>query len=394
MLLFVPSAFAGQTPGKFTLSPMLGGIVFEGDQQVDDDFAYGLGIGYNLSRNLAVEAAFFGANSEFDDGDDADLFNYRLDALYNLLPAARVVPYVAAGIGGYRLDGDDEFMANYGLGLLYQLTDAIALRGDVRHLLVTDESNLQHNLLYTAGLKFAFGGGKRAATAPAPAPSVTPPQPAQAQAVVAPPKDSDGDGVVDASDKCPGTLKGVKVDSSGCPLDSDGDGVYDHLDKCPGTPKGVTVDGNGCPPDSDGDGIYDYLDKCPDTPKGIAVDSQGCDLKMTLHINFDLNQAVIKPEFKDELKKAAVFIEVNKDIPYVLVAGHTDALGTDAYNQKLSERRAEAVRQYLIEKHGVDAARIRAKGYGESRPVADNDTREGRYQNRRVEIICCTILPE
>jgi OOP family OmpA-OmpF porin len=391
MLLFVPSAFAGQTPGKFTLSPMLGGIAFEGDQQVDDDFAYGLGVGYNLSMKLALEAAFFGANSEFDDGDDADLFNYRLDVLYNLLSDARIVPYLAAGLGGYILEGDSEFTANYGLGVLYQLTDDIALRGDVRHLMVTDESNLDHNLLYTAGLKFAFGGIRKVAAAPAPAPQAVAPAPAPP---VAPPKDSDGDGVVDVNDKCPGTPKGVKVDSNGCPLDTDADGVYDHLDKCPGTPKGVKVDSSGCPLDSDGDGVADSDDTCPNTPKGVAVDSQGCELKLTLHINFDTNQAVIKPEFKAELEKAAAFIEVNKDIPYVLVAGHSDAQGADDYNQKLSERRAEAVRQYLIEKHGVDAAKIRAKGYGESRPIADNGTKEGRYQNRRVEIICCTILPE
>ncbi len=365
-LLFVPPAFAGQTPGKVTLSPMLGGIVFEGDQQADNDFAYGLGIGYNLSRNLAVEAALFGANSEDDNGNDADLFNYRLDALYNLLPDARIVPYVAAGIGGYRLDGDDEFMANYGLGVLYQLTDDIALRGDVRHLLVTDESNLDHNLLYTAGLKFAFGGIRKVAAAPAPVPQAVAPitPPAQTQAVVAPPKDSDGDGVVDANDKCPGTPKGINVDASGCPLDSDGDGVADNDDRC------------------------------PNTPIGVAVDNQGCELKLTLHINFDTNQAVIKPEFRADLEKAAAFIEENKAIPYVLVAGHSDAQGAEDYNQKLSERRAEAVRQYLIEKHGVDAVKIRAKGYGESRPIADNSTKEGRYQNRRVEIICCTILPQ
>ncbi len=408
IMLFVAPAFAAQEAGQFTLSPLVGGIVFEGDQQVNDDLAYGLAIGYNLSRTCTVEAAFFGANPDAEE-DDVDLFTYRLDALFHLMPGARFNPYLAAGIGGYDLDEDGEFMGNYGLGVLYHLTDNIALRGDVRHLLVANESNLDHNLLYTAGLRFAFGGAKKAA---------------EPLVVIEIPKDSDGDGVIDSSDRCPDTPKGVSVNANGCPrdsdsdavydyldqcpdtpkgapvnakgcpLDSDADGVYDHLDKCPDTPKGIPVDAKGCPRDSDADGVYDHLDKCPNTPKGVAVDSQGCDIKISLHINFDFDKADIKPEFKDELDKAAAFIEENKKIPYVLVAGHTDSMGTDAYNQDLSKRRAEAVRQYLIEKHGVDAARIRATGYGESQPVADNETEEGRYENRRVDIICCTILPE
>jgi OOP family OmpA-OmpF porin len=88
------------------------------------------------------------------------------------------------------------------------------------------------------------------------------------------------------------------------------------------------------------------------------------------------------------------FLEANRTIPYVLIAGHTDSSGTEVFNQQLSQRRAEAVRQYLIDKHGIAAAKIQAKGYGSSQPVADNGTPEGRYQNRRVEVVCCTILPE
>ena len=92
------------------------------------------------------------------------------------------------------------------------------------------------------------------------------------------PLDSDGDGVYDDRDKCPGTPRGVAVNSDGCPLDTDGDGVLDYLDKCPGTPRGVAVNSDGCPLDTDGDGVLDYLDKCPDTPRGVAVNSDGCPL--------------------------------------------------------------------------------------------------------------------
>lgn len=88
--------------------------------------------------------------------------------------------------------------------------------------------------------------------------------------------DADGDGVGDASDNCPATPAGAKVDAAGCPIDTDGDGVYDGLDKCPATPKGAKVDQSGCPTDSDNDGVFDGLDKCPDTPAGMKVDNDGC----------------------------------------------------------------------------------------------------------------------
>jgi hypothetical protein len=111
-----------------------------------------------------------------------------------------------------------------------------------------------------------------------------PPSPPEAPAAAPPaapsppPKDSDGDGVPDDLDRCPSTVKGIEVDSTGCPRDDDGDGVYDGLgmDMCPGTPKGAEVDAHGCPKDTDGDGVYDGLDQCPDTPPGAEVDRTGC----------------------------------------------------------------------------------------------------------------------
>ena len=372
--------------GVVTLSPMLGGIVMEGDQKVDNGMAYSLGLGYNITKAFGLEAVLAGANLEEEVTDSGvDLLTYRLDALYHFSPDSALVPYAALGVGGYDFDGDSEFMADYGLGLLYFFAENVALRADVRHLIAFNESNLENNLLYTAGLKFQFA--EPAKPAPVVAPAVVAPAPPA-------PKDSDGDGVTDDLDKCPGTPKGVKVDANGCPLDSDGDGVPDYLDKCPDTPKGAPVDANGCPLDSDGDGVFDYLDKCPGTPKGVIVDADGCELKLTLHINFDFDKAEIKPEFKPELDNAAEFIRQNSKVPYILLAGHTDNVGEDDYNQKLSEQRAEAVRQALIDSYGIDSSKLVARGYGEAQPVADNATEEGRYENRRVEVICCAVIPE
>ncbi len=232
--------------------------------------------------------------------------------------------------------------------------------------------------------------------------------------------DGDGDGVKDSKDKCPTTPKGRKVNAEGCELDGDGEGVVDALDKCPTTPKGRKVNAEGCELDSDGDGVIDANDKCPTvaapgTADGcpVAKDSDGDGIldandkcptvaapgtadgcpppapapkKLTLEgVNFDNDKATLRPDAYGILDKAATTLKEWGNVK-VEVAGHTDSRSDDDYNQKLSQRRAEAVRTYLIGK-GVAADRLTAKGYGESSPVADNETEEGRFKNRRVELV-------
>jgi OOP family OmpA-OmpF porin len=145
--------------------------------------------------------------------------------------------------------------------------------------------------------------------------------------------------------------------------------------------------------DSDGDGVPDSLDRCPDTPKGEIVDAHGCPITLTLHINFDTDKSDIKPEFAVDLGKAAEFIAKNQQVPYILITGYTDSVGTDTYNLKLSQRRADAVRQYLIDHFNIGPNRVVARGEGESNPVADNGTAAGRAENRRVEVTCCAVIP-
>lgn len=141
--------------------------------------------------------------------------------------------------------------------------------------------------------------------------------------------------------------------------------------------------------DSDGDGVLDSKDQCPETPKTHKVDAVGCSLKLTetvaieLNITFDTAKAVIKPEFDGEVSKLATFMGQYADT-VVTVEGHTDSQGSDAYNQKLSQSRADAVKAALITKYGVAADRVNAIGYGEAKPVADNMNAAGREQNRRV----------
>lgn len=143
-----------------------------------------------------------------------------------------------------------------------------------------------------------------------------------------------------------------------------------------------------CAVDTDHDGVPDCRDKCPSTPPGFKVDANGCiEEKQTVvllsNVLFSLNSAEIRPEARETLDKIVEGLKAQPTVR-VEVGGHTCNIGTEQYNLKLSKRRAEAVRDYLIA-HGIDGSRLTAEGYGEFSPIATNETEEGRKQNRRVE---------
>jgi outer membrane protein OmpA-like peptidoglycan-associated protein len=239
--------------------------------------------------------------------------------------------------------------------------------------------------------------------------------------IITPPvdKDSDGDGILDSRDKCP-TVPGV-VKYEGCPVpDTDKDGIFDDKDKCPemaGFPEldgcpypdrdrdGVTDNKDRCPDepgstkndgcpitDRDGDGVPDATDRCPDTP-GPASNG-GCPLvkedvkaktsAIAKKIFFDFNSAKLQLISYGPLDE---LVQILKDNPsYNLsIESHTDNIGSNEFNQKLSDSRSNTVMNYLTGK-GIDASRLTAKGFGEDQPAASNDTKEGRAQNRRSEL--------
>ncbi len=202
--------------------------------------------------------------------------------------------------------------------------------------------------------------------------------------------DADGDGIVDSKDQCPSTAKGVAVDSKGCEKDSDKDGVVDSKDKCPGTAAGAHVDTNGCviTSDSDQDGISDANDNCPNTATGTVVDKTGCKLAASIsleNVQFNTGTSVLSGDSRATLDKVAQTLNENEHLNF-MVAGHTDSMGNYDKNMALSKARAQSVREYLISK-GVASGRLTAVGYGSDKPVASNDTRQGRSQNRRVELV-------
>jgi outer membrane protein OmpA-like peptidoglycan-associated protein len=207
--------------------------------------------------------------------------------------------------------------------------------------------------------------------------------------------DADGDGVPDYLDLCPNTPAEAKgfVDKNGCTLDSDGDGIPDYLDKCPDTPKEAygKVDQNGCPRDTDGDGIPDYLDKCPTIP-GVAS-NDGCpEIKKEVRtlfkkalqgIQFQTGKDLIVAKSYPILNEIGTVLASNPTYN-IEIRGHTDNVGDPELNQVLSQKRAEAVRKYLVDK-GIDEKRMNASGYGDRLPVSTNNTPAGRTLNRRVE---------
>jgi OOP family OmpA-OmpF porin len=180
------------------------------------------------------------------------------------------------------------------------------------------------------------------------------------------------------------------VDATGCPRDSDGDGVADGEDQCPNTPSGADVDNRGCPLDSDGDGVADHDDDCPNTPRGTRVDTRGCEVRLEQPVSFNLT---VEFGFDEQEIQGVGFQEMLEVLKFLRehpsttaeIEGHTDSVGPDAYNQTLSEQRAQAVVDALVNS-GISRDRLMARGYGESRPVASNDTDEGRAQNRRVAV--------
>ena len=218
------------------------------------------------------------------------------------------------------------------------------------------------------------------------------------------PPDQDNDGIIDTEDACP-EVPGVPNEDpkkNGCPPDKDADTIVDKEDACPDVPGVKSEDPakNGCPSDRDGDGILDTDDACPDQ-KGSADEDKskhGCphvtvtktEIVISRQVKFKFGESTLKhtvdPVSDDLLTEVRDAIVNHAEIEQVEVQGHTDDVGKDAVNKQLAYERAEAVRRWLVQR-GIAPSKLVAKGYGSSKPIAANDTEEGRQQNRRVQFM-------
>jgi outer membrane protein OmpA-like peptidoglycan-associated protein len=390
---------------------IFGGVLFMSERnalhEADKPFAnfkipspeVGVRIAYFPLSFLGLEGEFMAAAGELKEEDESATVWAGRGHLILQVPTRVVVPF--ALIGGGRMgiisdtpgnDNDPEL--HFGAGLKFNLHRKIALRLDGRDTITKQrpEADTAHNFEAVLGLSVVLGR-------PSPRP-----------------KDSDGDNVVDLQDLCP-LEPGLLPD--GCPIrDSDADGIPDPKDQCPaeagvaptGCPDGdkdgildrddkcLTEPGvapDGCPPDSDGDGFVDPKDKCPNEPenKNGFEDDDGCPDEIPAEvkrftgvikgIEFENGKSAIRSVSRPLLDEAAGILNQHPTLK-VMIVGHTDNVGSRAFNHTLSEKRAAAVKAYLAER-GVDPERILTHGDGPDSPIASNKTRAGRAQNRRIE---------
>lgn len=294
------------------------------EEERHDSAVVNLGLGYAVTKNWTLEAVA----SSFDTWDtttnntigDIDGTQYRLDALYNIDTTGLWRPFVAFGVGDQKLKSNGESARDTLVNLGAGLKRSLGGNWEFR----TDVrafNSLDEN--YT-DLAVNAGISYLFGHAPVKAAPVVVAAPAPVAEV-----DSDGDGVFDSKDKCPGTAKQYKVDAVGCPLE---------------------------------------------LTETVAI---------KLAVKFDNAKDVVKAEYLDDIGNLAKFMDQYANT-VVTVEGHTDSVGSDAYNKTLSQKRAEAVKQVLINKFNIAADRVKAVGFGESTPVADNKTAAGREDNRRV----------
>ena len=364
-LLAGSAAWAGAPVGSWYVAPQA--VYVDPDSSLNADPSTGgsLGVGKVLSQNWDLDLSWIDTRHKLTGGGEKLKLNGPMLNLNRVfLRDSSVNPFIGAGLNTINLKApglgspSHDLGAQLQAGVLGNITDDGALQLSALIGKRWDNFNYHIDDMYAGlGLRFNFGASKPAparvappppaAPVPAPTPMAPPPPP--------PPADSDHDGVIDSLDKCPNTVAGAKVDANGCEIDSDKDGVVDRLDKC------------------------------PNTPMGDKVDASGCSYNMPLQVKFDTNKATIRPESNEELDK---FVQFMKDVPSARgeLQGHTDSDGSDKANRSLSQRRADAVKAYIVSK-GIDGARITTKGYGETQPIADNKTAAGKAANRRVVFV-------
>jgi outer membrane protein OmpA-like peptidoglycan-associated protein len=387
-------------------------------KHVGGNFSFGVTGSVNQIKRFVLPRVGEGPYTVVNPGD---LNYYGVDGVINyslmsLIGSKKLDPSIHAG-GGYTWIGDDISAGtlNGGLGLTYWFTETVGLsvRSTYKHSFEDLREDMPSHMQHFAGLTFKFGGSDKDGDGIYDKDDACPEEAGLKQFNGCP--DTDGDGIENGKDSCP-EIAGP-VEFNGCP-DTDGDGIADNVDACPevaglkafgGCPdtdgdgvqdkedkckdvKGPKENG-GCPwPDRDGDKVLDKDDRCPDVAGTVA--NNGCpevteeaikrlnDYAKT--ILFDSGKASFQQQTFPVLQ---AIVAILKEYPNAnfSIEGHTDSDGKDAANQALSDNRAAAVKNYLVE-NGIAASRLTSAGYGETKPIDSNKTKAGKANNRRVEV--------
>ena len=333
------------TEYNYEITPLIGYNITEGNIDLDDYAVIGGEFQYNgFDSVIKPELSIFYSKADYNTNKlsssaDTPVWRFAFNGVYEYDKVGSVIPLAKAGLGYESMDdgsytgstgNTDSAFIDAGIGAKIPFNDMLALKLEAVYMLKYNDARYDSNLALLAGLNIAFGA-KAQKTAP----------------VVAEP----------TPEPTPEPVKEVAAVAAVAPV------VIDN--------------------DIDKDGVLNAQDICPNTPLGEAVNSDGCPEKVTLHVKFEYNSAEISPESYDIMQKYADFL-IKYSSYSAKIVGHTDSRGSAKYNQALSEKRANAVKNMLLEK-GVPADRLSSEGKGEANPMADNATDEGRAQNRRIE---------
>ena len=352
-LLLIPALMLGTMAiaqdYNYELTPVVGYNIAEGNLDIDNQTLVGLEAQYNgLESILSPELSVLYTNAEYDNTNiSTNIYRIALNGVYEYKKLGFMIPLAKVGIGYETLnvhlnENRESAFFDAGVGAKIPFTDNIAMKLEAIYMLKPNHANMDSNLALLAGLNYAFGAKAQ-------------PEPVAAPAPVPVDGDDDNDGVKNSMDKCPTTDVGVKVDADGCKIDGD----------------------------DDNDGVKNSIDKCPDSPANAAVNADGCPIIVNLHINFENDSYKIDSASDANVQKFADFLNMYKNYSAKIV-GYTDSRASAKHNQKLSQNRANAVKALLVKK-GVSADKVSVSGMGEANPIADNSTKEGRAENRRIE---------
>jgi len=399
-LLLIPALMFGSVAMannyNYEVTPLIGYNIAEGNIDLDNYAVFGAEIQYNgLDYILKPELSVFYSKADYNiDNTDTDVWRIALNGVYEYDKLGNIIPLAKLGLGYENMSdpystqtgNHNSPFIDAGIGAKIPFSDAIALKLEAIYMLKYNDARYDNNLMLTAGLNIAFGP-KAKKTAPAPVKEPEPELEIVATIIVPVDKDDDNDGVLNSVDKCPTTAAGKIVNTDGCFIDGDddNDGILNSADKCPTTAAGKIVNVDGCfiDGDDDKDGVLNSADKCPTTATGEAVDIDGCPASVNLNVNFENNSFNVDATSDSNIQKFADFL-IKYTSYSAKIVGYTDSRGSATYNQKLSQNRANAVKNMIIEK-GVPSDRISSVGMGELNPIADNASSEGRAQNRRIE---------
>jgi OOP family OmpA-OmpF porin len=344
--VLVAAAVAGAADYNYEISPVVGYLWNSTSDEtntnnggamggVDNHIVYGVEMQMNNVSDLIKPelSILYGRDRASGQTDKTGVLTTMVNGVYEVEGLSGITPFAKAGVG-YEWYTDthpndyDGVLVDAGLGMKADLTKQLALKVEGLYMYKwnnngVDGSNGEvHNVAALVGLTFSFDEKAGPVAAPAPEPKPKP------------------------------------------------------------EPKPEPV--AAAPVDSDKDGVFDDMDKCPNTPAGFKVDADGCPVKATLHLNFAFDSSAVDEKGTAKVNEFSAFLKESPAYDAVII-GHADSTGTTQYNQKLSERRADKVKSLLIEQ-GIDENRLSTVGEGETMPIATNATKEGRAQNRRIEV--------